>query len=322
MLAITKTEKKYRITQTGLQIESPLTYDEWLECGSELIALKSAVQWAIGDWLLYGEGRDAWGEMYTQAMDETRMSYESLKQYVWVASAFQLCTRVHNLSWSHHRVAAHIPDHDKRAEVLQLALQYEWSSRELAEYLKPKPPTNVPVPVGKYRCIVIDPPWEVKKIEREVRPRQGSELEYPTMSLEAIAALPIPDLVHDQGCHLYLWTTQKYLPDALTLLPKWGFNYQCLMTWVKPSGMTPFSWMYNTEHVIFATRGNLPLVRVGLKLSFDAPVIRHSSKPDVFYERVRQASPEPRLEMFARQEHEAFIAWGDQVGVRAEKAVS
>jgi N6-adenosine-specific RNA methylase IME4 len=115
------------------------------------------------------------------------------------------------------------------------------------------------------------------------------------------------------GCHVYLWVTQKYLPAGLDLFRAWGVTYQCLLTWVKPTGMTPYSWMYNTEHVIYGHVGNLKLERLGLKLSFDAPVVRHSQKPDVFYERVLQASPGPRLEMFSRQPRDGFTAWGAEV---------
>jgi N6-adenosine-specific RNA methylase IME4/ParB-like chromosome segregation protein Spo0J len=173
--------------------------------------------------------------------------------------------------------------------------------------------SQTPLPTGKYRCIVIDPPWPVEKIVREVRPNQGEHLDYPTMTLEEIAALPIGDLAYEDGCHLYLWTTQKHLPNALALLAGWDFKYQCVMTWVKPTGMTPYSWMYNTELVLFARRGNLALERNGLKLSFDAPSEGHSIKPDVFYQRVVEASPSPRLDMFARRTRKGFDVFGDEV---------
>lgn len=172
---------------------------------------------------------------------------------------------------------------------------------------------TTPLPEGKYRCIVIDPPWPVEKIVRDVRPNQTESLDYPTMTLEEIAALPIADLAYEDGCHLYLWTTQKFLPDALELMRAWDFKYQCVMTWVKPTGMTPYSWMYNTELVLFGRRGDLPLTRLGMKLSFDAASDKHSAKPDVFYERVLAASPSPRLEMFARKPREGFTVFGDEV---------
>ncbi len=133
------------------------------------------------------------------------------------------------------------------------------------------------------------------------------------MDLDEIAALPVADLANASGCHLYLWVTHKFLPDGLRLVEGWGFRYQCLLTWVKPTGITPFSWMYNTEHVIFARCGSLDIERKGLKLAFDAKVIRHSQKPGVFFERVLAASPGPRLEMFARTQHDGFEPWGNEV---------
>ena len=188
------------------------------------------------------------------------------------------------------------------------------AKQELARQRVPEPATTPPLPPNKYRCLVLDPPWPVKKIEREVRPNQGIELDYPTMTIEEIEALPILDLADESGCHLYLWVTQKYLPIGLKLIEKWGFNYQCLMTWKKNVGITPYSWMYDTEHVIFARVGNLPLQQLGLRLSFDAPVNGHSIKPDIFFdERVLLASPSPRLEMFARKPREGFEVWGSEV---------
>jgi N6-adenosine-specific RNA methylase IME4 len=183
----------------------------------------------------------------------------------------------------------------------------------IARERKPERASAPDLPAGKYRCIVIDPPWPMQKIEREERPRQGDALDYPVMSLEEITALPVAKLADEAGCHVYLWVTQKYLPEGLRLFEAWGVKYQCVMTWVKPTGMTPYSWMYNTEHVLFGRIGALQLERLGLKLSFDASVVRHSQKPDVFYERVIQASPGPRLEMFARQPRDGFTVWGNEV---------
>lgn len=170
-----------------------------------------------------------------------------------------------------------------------------------------------PLPAGKYRCIVVDPPWPVQKIEREERPSQGDKLDYPTMTVDEIRDLPVAHLAADDGCHIYLWVTQKFLPTGLALLESWGVNYQCCMTWVKPTGMTPYSWMYNTEHVLFGHIGNLPLERLGLKLSFEAPVTKHSAKPAIFYDRVVQASPVPRIDLFARCSREGFDVWGNEV---------
>ena len=68
-------------------------------------------------------------------------------------------------------------------------------------------------PTKKYRTVVIDPPWEIEKITRRVRPKQ-KEMDYPTMNLEGIknyGIYKLQKLFDEEGCHVYLWTTQKHL---------------------------------------------------------------------------------------------------------------
>ena len=187
--------------------------------------------------------------------------------------------------------------------------------KEFTNRTTPKSPgiDTPPLPDEKYRCLIIDPPWEMEKISRDERPNQGKFLDYPTMTIEELEKLPIKELADKEGCHIYLWTTHKHLPDALKLFESWGAKYQCLMTWVKPTGMTPFSWMYNTEHILFGRIGSLKLEKLGIKLAFNEKSREHSRKPDVFYDIVKQASPEPRLDMFSRESREGFNLWGNEV---------
>jgi N6-adenosine-specific RNA methylase IME4 len=172
---------------------------------------------------------------------------------------------------------------------------------------------DVPLPDGKYRCIVVDPPWPMERIQRDERALQPTKLDYEVMSLEDIAGLPILEQAEPSWCHLYLWTTQSFLWKAKEILDGWGFHHHCVLTWCKPGGFTPFSFMFNTEFVLFGYVGKLELQKLGLKTSFHAPVGVHSRKPDVFYDLVRQASPGPRLDMFAREHREGFVAWGNEV---------
>lgn len=205
---------------------------------------------------------------------------------------------------------------DDEKEIIRRAKEIQQRRKLEARERVPEPvPEPIAPPDGKYQCIVIDPPWPMKKIERDERPDQGRDLDYPVMSLDEIAdeaLVPVRTLAADD-CHMYLWVTHKFLPAGMDLLNAWGFRYQCVMTWRKNVGITPFSWMYDTEHVLFGRRGNLPLTRLGLRLSFEAPVIGHSVKPDVFYERVVEASPGPRVEMFSRRSRDGFIVWGNEV---------
>lgn len=168
------------------------------------------------------------------------------------------------------------------------------------------------LPDNKFRAIVIDPPWPMEKILRDERTNQ-KDFDYATMSIDEIKALPVGQKAVVDGCHVYLWTTQKFLPSAYEVLESWGVTYQCLMTWVKNVGFTPFSWMYSTEHCLFGRIGTLPLLKLGMRLDFNAKVREHSRKPDEFYELVRKASPEPRLDWFSREPREGFEQYGNEI---------
>lgn len=222
------------------------------------------------------------------------------------SSRWQALAAVPEERFDRHLAEAHATGELTTAGVIRLASAIENQHRR-------EDVLGVSPAEGRYRCLAIDPPWPVKKIEREVRPNQVTDLSYPTMSLEEIGELPIPDLADPLGCHVYLWVTHRFLPSGLRLFDAWGVNYQCVMTWVKNVGFTPYSWMYSTEHVLFGRIGSLDLLKNGLRLDFQAATTGHSEKPDVFYERVSEASPEPRLEMFARRPHEGFVPWGNQV---------
>lgn len=200
------------------------------------------------------------------------------------------------------------------AEILKVAKEIKQARREEnAKQRAEVKSRQIEIPNGKYSCIVIDPPWPMEKIERDERPNQVG-FEYPTMTEEELKAFPLPEMAADD-CHLYLWTTHKFMPMALRLAEHWGFRYQCVMTWVKNVGFTPFSWMYSTEHVLFCRKGSLALEKLGMRLDFAAKVREHSRKPDEFYGLVRQASPGPRVDVFSREPREGF----EQFGNEAEK---
>jgi Transcriptional activator, adenine-specific DNA methyltransferase len=184
--------------------------------------------------------------------------------------------------------------------------------RYWADWLKQRNAVAMPLPTGVFRTLVIDPPWPMGKSARVETPEQGSTLDYPTMSLDEIAALPIAEHAADDA-HLYLWVTQRFLPDGLALVEEWGFKYHCLLTWLKPGGFAPFSWMFNTEHVVFAYRGQFELRELGLNIGFQAPRGAHSEKPEAFYDMVERASFEPWVELFARRGRANWTVWGDEM---------
>ncbi len=164
-----------------------------------------------------------------------------------------------------------------------------------------------------YRCIVIDPPWPMEKIRREKYPNQV-EMDYKTMSIDEIKEFPVRKFMHKDGCHVYMWTTHRFLEYSFDIYKAWGVNYQCILAWIKNVGFTPYSWMYTTEPVLFGTCGDMPLLRKGLRLDFNADRREHSRKPDKFYDIVKRVSSGPRIDIFSREKREGFDQYGHEAG--------
>jgi N6-adenosine-specific RNA methylase IME4 len=186
------------------------------------------------------------------------------------------------------------------------------------------------LPAGPFDVIVADPPWMYQKAPGTKGAGLGAdgiaELQYPTMTNEQIAALPVRQVAADNA-HLFLWCTNPGLwgNRFSTVTPHdiaaaWGFQYKTLITWVKttadgdPSG-GGMGWFFRgcTEHVIYATRG-----RAGIPAELRepnvimAPRLRHSEKPPEFMWMVERVTTGRRLEMFARTRRKGWEAWGNQ----------
>jgi len=163
---------------------------------------------------------------------------------------------------------------------------------------------------GEYDVIVIDPPWPMQKIDRDERPNQTA-FDYPVMSETELSVMEMPA---GDDCHMWLWTTHKYLPMALRLVNDWGFKYVCTFVWHKPGGFQPFGLpQYNCEFAIYCRKGSpIFLDTKAFPVAFNEPRGKHSEKPEGFYDVVRRVTGGRRIDIFNRRKIDGFDVWGKE----------
>ena len=210
-------------------------------------------------------------------------------------------------------VAKAAPDLAAKVEAGEMPLAAavrEVKRAEIVERLESVEAKEAKALAGEYDVIVIDPPWPMVKIERDERPNQ-SQFDYPTMQEHELAQLTMPAAA---DCHMWLWTTHKFLPMALRLLDAWGFKYVCTFVWHKPGGFQPIGLpQYNCEFAIYARKGSPSFIETkALPTCFNAPRGAHSEKPEEFYDVVRRVTAGRRIDIFNRRSIEGFDVWGKE----------
>lgn len=175
----------------------------------------------------------------------------------------------------------------------------------------------------RYRTIVADPPWHYEGFAT----MPGSPLKwghatkrepmpYPSMTLAQIRALPVRDLA-DEHALLFLWTTNRYLPDAFGVAEAWGFQYRQTLVWHKTGNPSPFGGTVapnHAEYLIVAARGK-PTVSgrlAGSVLAVPKPHMNHSEKPEAFLDHIETLSAGPYVELFARRNRLGWDTWGNE----------
>lgn len=145
------------------------------------------------------------------------------------------------------------------------------------------------------------------------RHSRPDKLPYPTLTVEQLKTLPVERLAAPD-CHLWLWTTNKFLPDGLDLMAHWGFKYMVPVHWVKPSGFGMW-WVHRSQTLLFGYRGKLDMkTRLRPNVLFASPKRHgHSTKPEASYDLIEAVSHAPRLELFARRTRPGWTTWGNEI---------
>ena len=170
-------------------------------------------------------------------------------------------------------------------------------------------PTELP----SFATILADPPWDALQ-----KGGRGAVHHYPLMTTEQIAALPVGKLAQVDA-HLWLWVTNATLFEGQAVMEAWGFTYRSCLTWVEPGlGLGSVYLRNNTEHLLFGTRGKVPVLYRSQPTWLFAARQDHSHKPEEQYAVIERCSPGPYLELFARRKRAGWQAWGNEVASDVE----
>jgi len=166
----------------------------------------------------------------------------------------------------------------------------------------------------KYQIIYADPPWNETgggKIKR------GADRHYKLMKTSEIINMPVLDIV-DDNAHLYLWSTNKFIPDALRVMRAWGFEYKTMITWVKDRFGLGQYFRGQTEHCLFGVRGFIPYKIIDNKRQQGRTVLQipksvHSEKPYEMRLMIEKVSSGNKIELFARKKYTGWDIWGNEI---------
>lgn len=149
----------YEVTTTGIVFQNGAPEEVWMDTIQKGLAMFESsrdlhlrAMFMVGDCLAYGER--AYGERYSQAIDNTRkslrLSFKTLQNAAWICGSVPPENRHELLTFSHHEAVARLTDLKEQADFLTEAEEKEWSVAELKMQVKKKhPPTKMAGPAKR-----------------------------------------------------------------------------------------------------------------------------------------------------------------------------
>lgn len=145
---------------------------------------------------------------------------------------------------------------------------------------------------------------------------KSPQAHYDTMTWPELQALPVSQLGRGDTI-LLMWACWPTLRESIALLEAWGFRYVTGGAWHKRTkhGKTAFGTSYvlrsACEPFLIGALGSPPTSR-SVRNIIDAEARGHSRKPDDQYDLCRRLAPRAVrfAELFARQRHPGWDAWG------------
>lgn len=175
-----------------------------------------------------------------------------------------------------------------------------------------------------FNVLIADPAWPYRDKLRHSKTKRGAGDNYPTMSVEDIARLPVIDVVNDDAL-MVLWVTAAHLFEAPFVIRSWGFVYaQQYICWGKVQKHDPTKpkiamgrIFRNAQEIgLVCTRGKpwRGLDYKGQSSLFLEPNELHSKKPDAVHCALERMFPSASyLELFARRTRPQWTCLGAEI---------
>lgn len=183
------------------------------------------------------------------------------------------------------------------------------------------------LPDATYGVILEDPAWRFIARSRETGLDRAADNHYPTMTFEAIVALPVASIAA-KDCVYFLWTPANRVDDAIDLLRARGFDYVTQFVWGKPKIGNGYWVRDKHEVLLIGRRGAAVAPAFGTQSDslILAPLGEHSAKPEIFLEIIERYFPNlPKIELNHRgPPRKNWAAWGNEaeLGVEEDDEIS
>ncbi|MBP2329789.1 hypothetical protein JOF56_010174 [Kibdelosporangium banguiense] len=114
--------------RTSFSLPPGVEIQEWSRIGHQINAVSVSSAWWLGDWLIYGQAQ--YPDLYKQAIEQTSLDYQTLRNYAWVARQYAVARRRPALSFQHHAELAALTPLEQD-QWLDRAEKFGWSRNEL-----------------------------------------------------------------------------------------------------------------------------------------------------------------------------------------------
>jgi hypothetical protein len=129
-------EPGFTFTSTGLIIDPGVPFDQWARYGRKLQLADKGIQWALGDWVTYGDAH--FKERAAQAVEFSGLKIKTLQNYATVAKAVTKSRRRDSdlVDFATHSEVAMLPEDEQERILAQAEADPEFTRQRARKEAK------------------------------------------------------------------------------------------------------------------------------------------------------------------------------------------